>query len=70
MRRVEGRRTVSADSAAAGRSKLMAKTRIHALVLIVMLVSAVPARALADSSDDVRTKKAQLAAQIDDLMTD
>ena len=41
------------------------KTRIHALVLIVMFASVVPARALADSSDDAKTKKAQLAAQID-----
>ena len=41
----------------------MARTRIHALVLIVMLVSAVPARAGAD--DDSRTKKAKLAAELD-----
>lgn len=43
----------------------MAKTRIHALVLIVMLVSALPARAGAD--DDARKKKAELAAQLDVL---
>src|SRR5919206_709365 len=45
----------------------MTKTRIHALVFIVMLVSGIPARAGADSSDDAKTKKAQLAAQIDAL---
>src|SRR5947209_3951030 len=45
----------------------MTKPRIHALVLLVLLVSAVPARAGADSSDDAKTKKAQLASQIDAL---
>ncbi|MDQ3980319.1 MAG: peptidoglycan DD-metalloendopeptidase family protein [Actinomycetota bacterium] len=43
----------------------MTRTRIHALVLIVMLVSAVPTRAGAD--DDSRTKKAKLAAELDVL---
>jgi murein DD-endopeptidase MepM/ murein hydrolase activator NlpD len=43
----------------------MAKTRIHALVLIVMLVSALPARA--GAADDARKKKAELAAQLDVL---
>jgi murein DD-endopeptidase MepM/ murein hydrolase activator NlpD len=45
----------------------MAKTKIHALVLIVMLVSALATRADADPSDDARTKKARLAAEIDAL---
>ena len=43
----------------------MAKTRIHALVLIVVLVSVVPARAGADGHN--RKKKAQLAAELDVL---
>lgn len=48
----------------------MAKTRIHALVLIVMLVSALPARALADSTDEIRAKKLAAAAKIDALKSD
>jgi len=48
----------------------MAKTRYHALVLIVMLVSALPARASADSSDEVRAKKIAAAAKVDALKAD
>jgi murein DD-endopeptidase MepM/ murein hydrolase activator NlpD len=46
-------------------TKTKTKTRIHAVVLLVVVASVLPARALADPSDDATTKKAQLAAQID-----
>jgi murein DD-endopeptidase MepM/ murein hydrolase activator NlpD len=59
-----------ADSAAAGLHELMTKTRIRALAFIVLLVSALPARAGADSSDDAKAKKAQLAAKLDALKAD
>ncbi len=49
----------------------MAKNRIHALVLAVLLLSALPARAAAADPDDrrqaARTKRAQAAAQLDTL---
>ena len=46
----------------------MTRPKFHALVLIVMLVSGLPARAGAD--EDSRTKKARLAAELDVLKAD
>ncbi|MGH9279435.1 MAG: murein hydrolase activator EnvC family protein [Acidimicrobiales bacterium] len=48
----------------------MTTTRIRALVLIVVLVMLMPARALAQSSEDKAAKKAAAAAQLDALKAD
>ena len=48
----------------------MTKTRIHALVLIVVLVSALPTRAFAQSTDEIKNKKLAAAAKIDALKAD
>ena len=49
----------------------MTKARIHALVIIVMLVSALPTRALAaDDAATVNAKKVAAAAKLDALKAD
>lgn len=48
----------------------MAKIRNHALVIIVMLVSALPSRAFAQSTDEIRAKKLTAAVKIDALKAD
>ncbi len=48
----------------------MTKTRIHALVIVVLLVSVLPTRALAQSSEDIKAKKLAAAAKVDALKAD